>query len=115
MMGDLARITAYSDAAVEGDGSEPDRPAFLPARKHFPEPDVVALVGARSHGSLIGKILLSVLVEQGADRSIVVRAAEKHAVDNLKTAPKGDRVGGVPTCIVHGSHDVFSRSNKTDV
>src|SRR5215213_5234858 len=115
MMSNLAGVTANADAAVEGDRSEPDRPAFVPARKHFPEPDVVALVGARSHGSLIGKILLPVLVEQGANRSVVVRATEKHAVNDLKTGSKSDRIGGVPTRTVHGPHDVFSCANETDI
>src|SRR5271169_3761330 len=114
-MGDAGIVVAEADAAVEGRSTEPNRAALLAAFQDAPETNMVAPVGAPPDRLLKGKVLVTVVVVQMADRRMKIRAVEQNAADDLNARAQRNRIGRVPAGGIHGAEHVLPRSDESDI
>jgi len=96
VMGNGAGVVADADAAVVGDGAEPDRPLFLALVEHLPEPHMVAVIGALAVGLFEGEVFVAAEIEQVADRRVTIGPVEQHAADDPRSRIEGHGIGGIP-------------------
>ena len=87
MMRDLSCVSAQAYVTIEGDRSEPHRPAFLSSMQYFPKSNMMTTICARPSWLLKRKVFATTLIEKITYGGVAVGPTQHDAADDLYARP----------------------------